>query len=259
MAPAPKSRKQVSKSAPPASPPVPSARFTEEGLRFLRQLKRHNDRDWFRERKSDYDALVEQPMRALVAAVASECRARSMPLYAKEKNPVMRVYRDIRFSKNKLPFKTHVAAELRRSFSESQCMLYIHISPEESLLAAGVWQPERPLLHAWREVIAKEPSRFEKMTAALARQGLALSRDYSLSLPPRGFQSYSEESFSPWLKLTSFVLDRPLQQSECTSPHLAQTVVDFALAVKPLFEFGWYVEQTRTTARDDFRGGNLLS
>ena len=91
--------------------------FPEEGFRFLRQLKKHNDRDWFRERKDDYAKLVEQPMKTIVFAAATGCRARGLPLYAKEKSPVMRVYRDIRFSKNKQPFKTHVAAELRRSFS----------------------------------------------------------------------------------------------------------------------------------------------
>ncbi len=142
--------------------PLEFTGFPEEGLRFLRQLKLHNDRDWFRERKSSYVQHVEEPMKALVLAAAEGCRAKGVPLHAKEKNPVMRVYRDIRFSKNKLPYKTHVAAELKSSFGDSDCMLYIHISPEESLLAAGVWQPERPLLNAWREAIVKEPRLFEK-------------------------------------------------------------------------------------------------
>ena len=226
--------------------------FPEEGFRFLRQLKKHNDRDWFRERKSDYNKFVEQPMKAIVFAAAAGCRVRGLPLYAKEKSPVMRVYRDIRFSKNKQPFKTHVAAELRRSFSGSHCMLYLHISPEESLVAAGVWQPERPLLHAWREAIVKEPKRFEKMNKALARNDLALSNSYSLSMLPRGFQSYSQEPFAPWLKLTSFVVSRSLQRSDCTNPRFVQTVIDFALAVKPLLEFGWHVEETQPTSPASF-------
>jgi uncharacterized protein (TIGR02453 family) len=156
----------------------------------------------------------------------------------------MRVYRDIRFSKNKQPFKTHVAAELRRSFGDSNCMLYVHISPQESLIAAGVWQPERPLLHAWREAIVKEPRRFEKVARAVK-----LSTEYSLSNMPRGFQNYAEESFGPWLKLTSFVVSKPLEKPEYTTSRLVQTVVDFALSAKLLFEFAWQVEESYVNVR----------
>jgi len=223
------------------------AGFPAEGFRFLRQLKRNNDRDWFRERKADYERYVEQPMRALVLAVARECHTHGIPLHAKEKNPVMRVYRDIRFSKDKRPFKTHVAAELRRSFvggMSSNCIFYIHLSPEESFLAAGVWQPERPLLNTWRETIVNEPVRFKKMCNYLARKGLEVSKAHALSSMPRGFQQHSEELTGPYLKLTSFVVSRPLQSSECTKPACLKAVVDFARAAKPLLEFGWYIEDT---------------
>ena len=217
--------------------------FPEAGFRFLRQLKRHNDRDWFRERKAEYEREVEQPMEALVNAVAAECRSRGLPLYVKEKSPVMRVYRDVRFSKDKSPFKTHVAAELRRSFSASNCMMYIHLSPGESFVAAGIWQPDRPLLHAWREAIVRDPARFERIHAQLARRGLELGKEHSLSSMPRGFQNYSGESFADWLKLTSFVVHQSLQPSECSTPRLVETITDFALASKPLFEFAWAVER----------------
>ena len=219
--------------------------FPEDGLRFLRQLKLHNDRDWFRERKSSYDEYVEQPMRALVQAVAADCQSKGLPLYAKEKSPVMRVYRDIRFSKDKLPYKTHVAAELRRSFRDSSVMLYVHFSPTESLLGAGVWQPERPLLHAWRDEIVRQPKRFEKTIAALAKKDLELVKEHSLSMMPRGFQNYADESFGASLKLTSFVVRRDLERAEVIAPGLVDTVVEFALAAKPLLEFGWLVEETR--------------
>lgn len=217
--------------------------FPEQGFRFLRQLKLNNDREWFREHKEEYARVVQQPMEALVVAVARGCRRRGLTLHAKEKNPVMRVYRDIRFSKNKQPFKTHVAAELKRSFSDSTCMLYVHLSPEESLIAAGVWQPERPLLHAWRSAIAERPARFEKLVSALSKKGISLESDCSLSSMPRGFQNYVQESFAPYLKLTSFVAVSKLQRAQCTSPNLLGAVVDFALAVKPLLEFGWQIEQ----------------
>src|SRR4051794_3147013 len=85
------------------------AGFPEAGFRLLEQLKRHNDRDWFREHKFEYKQLVEEPMQALLLSVSSACLSRQLPFYPKPKNPVMRVYRDIRFSADKTPFKTHVA------------------------------------------------------------------------------------------------------------------------------------------------------
>jgi uncharacterized protein (TIGR02453 family) len=220
-----------------------SACFPEAGFRFLAQLKKHNDRDWFNERKAEYKSVVEQPMAELVHAVAAECRRRGLPLHAKDKNPVMRVYRDIRFSKDKLPFKTHVAAELRRSFGKSNSGLYLHFSPDESLLGAGIWQPERALLQAWREAIVDQPGRFAKIAAGLDRRGASLSTEGALSNMPRGFQSHLLETFAVWLKLTSFIAVQRLGKEECTAAGLLGRIVDFALAAKPLLEFGWEVEE----------------
>jgi uncharacterized protein (TIGR02453 family) len=216
--------------------------FPAAGFELLAQLKKHNDRDWFLQHKSEYQQHVQQPMEALVAAVAAEFARRDLPLYAKERNPVMRVYRDIRFSPDKTPYKTHVAAELRRSFTNSRVMLYLHLSPEESLVAAGIWQPERPLLQLWRNAIVSDGKHFEKMIDQLRKGGLELSPGHSLASMPRGFQNYAEESFASSLKLTSFVVHRPLSAEECTVPDLVQSAVRFAVAAKPLLQFGWDIE-----------------
>ncbi len=225
----------------------------EQGFRFLRQLKQNNDREWFRERKTDYEQYVQRPMETLVLALARECARLGLPLHAKEKSPIMRVYRDIRFSRNKQPFKTHVAAELRRSFTDSNCLLYIHLSPEQSFLAAGVWQPERPLLHAWREAIANHPQAFERMRTALKKKHLALGKEQTLSTMPRGFQNYADQPFAPWLKLTSFVVEQKLERPHCATPGLLKTATDFAVAAKPLFEFAWRVEENLTAQLDKRR------
>ena len=229
--------KQQSKPASRAA-----AEFPEAGFKFLRQLKLHNDRDWFRERKKDYLELVEEPMKSVVLAVEEGCRKHGLPLHAKEKSPVMRVYRDIRFSKDKTALKTHVGAELRRSFSDSQGTLYLHLSPEESFVAAGVWQPERPFLQSWREAIARDPDRFADIETGLKGRGLALSGEHTLTRLPRGFQKYAEEPFAPSLKLTSFIVSRAVNRAEATGTGFVESIVDFALAVKPLLEFAWRVE-----------------
>lgn len=183
-------------------------------------------------------------MEALVMAVSQKCRSTRLPLFAKEKNPVMRIYRDIRFSADKTPFKTHVAAELRRSFSGSQPMLYLHFAPDRSFVAAGVWQPDRNFLQAWRAAIASKPEEMERVAGNLKRKKLELDEEYSLSSMPRGFGHFGESPVARFLKLTSFVTARTIEQKHCGSPGLIDKVVTFALDAKPLLEFGWKVEET---------------
>jgi uncharacterized protein (TIGR02453 family) len=217
--------------------------FPTEGFKLLRDLKKNNDREWFRERKSAYKQTVEAPMEALTAAVSQTCRHHGLTLFPKEKNPVMRVYRDIRFSADKTPFKTHVAAELRRSFAGSQPMLYLHFAPDKSFVAAGVWQPDRTLLQAWRAAIAERPEEIKELAATLKRKKLALEEEYSLSSMPRGFGNLAETPVARFLKLTSFVVARTIGQRDCSSPKLVDKVVSFALDAKPLLEFGWRIEE----------------
>jgi uncharacterized protein (TIGR02453 family) len=216
--------------------------FPREGIGFLKQLKAHNDRDWFNEHKADYKRLVEEPMKELVLAVSAACRKRGLPLHAKEKSPVFRVYRDIRFSNDKTPYKTHVGAEMRRAFSNSECLLYMHFSPQECFLAAGVWQTGKDLLAAWRKLMIEDPARFQKAIAALDRKKLALSEEHSLSSMPRGFQNYAEHPIGKWLKLTSFIVHRPLTTQESLGPEIVETATQFALAAKPLLDYAWTVE-----------------
>src|SRR4051794_14293936 len=167
-------------------------------------------------------------MEALVSAVSRNCRSRGVPLFPKEKNPVMRIYRDIRFSADKTPFKTHVAAELRRSFSGSQPMLYLHFAPDRSFAAAGVWQPDRTLLQAWRAALVSNPDEIEEVSAALKRKRLEMEAEYSLSSMPRGFRNFTGTPTARYLKLTSFVLSRNIEREDCHTAKLVDKIVKFA-------------------------------
>ncbi len=225
------------------------AGFPQAGLQFLRDLKENNDRDWFRERKEIYEEQVKLPMELLVMEAAAQCRKRGLTIHAKDKSPVMRVYRDIRFSSDKRPFKTHVGASLMGSPGVStHGELYIHVSPDESFVAAGFWMPERPFLQAWRESMVNSPAEFLRMVKSLAKGDLRLSDESSLTRLPRGYDRYADSEISEFLKLTSFVATRALRQKECRAPGLVERVRDFGLAAKPLLDYGWKLGYT--PARD---------
>lgn len=212
----------------------------QAGLDFLRALKKHNDREWFRARKEVFEENVKRPMELLVAEVAAHCRKRGFAIFVKDKNPLTRIYRDIRFTSDKRPFNTHLGAGLRSSpAGGGPGEIYIHISFEKPFLAAGFWMPDRPFLQLWRDSIVKNPAGMTRMAKALANGGLKLSEEYRLTRLPRGFDQYSGSEIADFLRLTSYVTARDLTPAECCSPELVDRAVDFSLAAKPLVEYGW--------------------
>lgn len=229
--------------------------FPRKGLQFLLDLKEHQDRDWFRERKETYEEFVRRPMERLVVEAAAACRKRGFPLFAKEKNPVTRIYRDIRFSSNKDPFNTHVGAGIKRSagkvgFGE----VYIHVSPEMSFLAAGFWMPERPFVNAWRASLDRDQETFLKVVAHLKKHGLEMNAEKPLVRLPRGYEQHAGTPIEPYLKLISYTTWRKMKPAEYHSPNIVETVADFAVSVKPLLEYGWALkyEPVRDVLEDRF-------
>lgn len=118
--------------------------FSPEGIAFLRGLKQNNDREWFTPRKQIFEEQVRLPMIELVRALHGEM-LRFAPQYVGEPAKcVFRIYRDTRFSKNKTPYKTHIAASFHhaRAGKTSAAGYYFSVSPEEIELGGGLYMPE---------------------------------------------------------------------------------------------------------------------
>src|SRR3984885_15873400 len=131
--------------------------FSGKALKFLRGLKRNNDRVWFEARRSVFEKELKEPMLKLIGEV-NEAMAEFAPMHVRPPQKIMmRIYRDIRFSKNKQPYKTHVSAWWVRDGLEktSGGGFYFHVSPEEVFVAAGVYMPEREQLLAIRRHLAE--------------------------------------------------------------------------------------------------------
>ena len=113
--------------------------FPSEGLQFLRSLKRNNKRDWFQERKQTYEEFVRAPMEAIVEALAPELERFAPDIAASTKLSLFRIYRDTRFSKDKSPYKTHVAASFPPTgmAKHQGAGFYFHIAPTEFFIGGG--------------------------------------------------------------------------------------------------------------------------
>jgi uncharacterized protein (TIGR02453 family) len=164
--------------------------FREAGLKFLRSLKRNNRREWFEAHKPEFERELKQPMLALIETVN---RAMAVFAPANVRSPqkcMMRIYRDIRFSSDKRPYKSHISAWWSREGLEktSGGGYYMHISPDEVLIAAGVYMPEREQLLAIRQYLLVHHA---EMRQLLADRKLKRTMDsftgMPLTRPPKGF------------------------------------------------------------------------
>ncbi len=121
--------------------------FGPKALPFFEALKFHQSREWFEENRSLYENDVLVPMVALIDDLTAAFTKRKIPLRGDGKRSIFRLNRDIRFSKDKSPYKTHAGAVMTRSGSKKDNgLLYIHIDPTGCFTAAGFYMPEAPAL-----------------------------------------------------------------------------------------------------------------
>src|SRR5512140_3752549 len=116
-------------------------RFPEEGLKFLRSLKRNNRREWFQPRRDQYEQVVRGPMTGFVLALREDFRRFAPEMVADPAVSLFRIYRDTRFSADKTPYKTHAAAQFphRGMGRNTGAGLYFHISPKDIWIGGGVY------------------------------------------------------------------------------------------------------------------------
>ena len=167
--------------------------FSPAAIKFLRDLKRHNDRDWFNARKHVYEAELKAPMLALIAEI-NDALASFAPDFVRDPAKIMmRIYRDTRFSKNKLPYKTNLAAWWARHGMEktSGGGFYLAISPDEITVAAGCYMPAPEQLLAIRRHLQTHHATMRSLLAdrILRAAGMSAVEDAALSRPPKGFSA----------------------------------------------------------------------
>jgi uncharacterized protein (TIGR02453 family) len=215
--------------------------FPQDALRFFVELNANNERAWFLDNKQRYETQVVAPFRALLEGAIVGLAARGIPLGGDPAKALFRIHRDVRFSKDKRPYKTHAGAVLARDGGKSPDggIVYIHLDPAGSFLAAGFYQPEPAKLGAIREAIFVEPARFQAVLDDLAKSGLDLSPEESLTRLPRGYEEAAGTPMEGVLKRKSFLVRKPLAEAALASPELAGDVVAFAEAALPLLRFGW--------------------
>lgn len=221
-------------------PPTAFPGFTPDATRFFTELAANNERAWFEANKARYETAVKAPMSALVDALAEECARRGLPLTGDAKRGLFRIHRDVRFSKDKSPYKTNAGAVLTRDGRKgTPGLLYIHLDPEGCFMAAGFYHAEPDQLARLRDAIAYNPADFTALLDRLAAHKLALGDGEPLSRLPRGYEFAAGTPVEAAVKMRNLIVRRPIKPADLKKPALVGAIADFAAQALPLLEFGW--------------------
>jgi len=213
-------------------------RFTGRTLRFLRALERNNRREWFNAHRDEYEADVREPMAAVVARLAADFRTFGPEFLADPKTSMYRIHRDVRFSENKAPYKTHVAANFpaRGLPKHEGAGLYFHVSPDEVWVGGGMYAPSVSQLQAVREHIAVNSRRLRSLVESPAfRRDVGALEGERLKRVPRGFPK--DHAAAEYLKFRQFLAGREFEPAFATSPKFYAGVVAVFKRVVPLMRF----------------------
>ncbi len=209
-------------------------------LKFLKDLKKNNNREWFEQNrtrfesaKKDFDLFIENLIAAL-SALSPELKS------LQPKDCIFRIYRDVRFSRNKDPFKTNFGASIKAGGRKSSsCGLYLHVEPSGDLgsfIAGGYWMPDGPLLKKIRQEIEYNHEEFRAILENRNfRKHFRLSAEHSLKNVPRGMDP--GHPAADLLKFTSYVVLHDVSAEEFTKPGIIKDCITLYKSMLPFLQF----------------------
>jgi uncharacterized protein (TIGR02453 family) len=227
--------------------------FTPKTLLFLRALKRNNNRDWFRERKDEYERHVRGPMIAVIERLATDFRGFAPELEASPKTSLYRIYTDTRFDADKPPLKTHIAASFRhRRLPRHECAgLYFEVSPGWVWIGGGFYAPQTSHLVRIREhIVETHPELHQIARARSVARAVGSLDGERLARVPRGFAK--DHPAADYLKFRSFLAGREFPVDLATSDRFYPTLVTTFKALTPLVRFLNQALLQRASTKDAF-------
>lgn len=219
----------------------------QEVLAFLRQLEQNNDRDWFNDHKAEFKAL-ESEMKDFYKEIETKLNLHDQI----EKTKAFRIYRDVRFSKDKTPYKTNFGASFTRRKPALRGGYYVHIQPEnKSFIAVGFWNPNKDDLYRIRKEVEMDA---EEIQEILQQKELKKYWDEvegeRLKTSPKGFDK--EHPAIDLLNLKQWTFTKNFTDKEVVAPDFATTIDKHFQAIKPFFD---YMSSVLTT---DLNGVSLI-
>ncbi len=213
--------------------------FPKEGIDFLKKLKRNNNRLWFEKHKDEYEALVKLPMQSLIAALHPHFERFAPEFDINPKRSIFRIYRDVRFSKDKTPYKTHVAAHfvLRgKPKGVEGSGYYLHIEPGEVFLGGGIYMPDGDQLKKIRRAVSSRSEQFlSAMQHPKFKKLFGKLEGEKLQRIPQGFEP--DHPMAEWLRYKQFFVGTEFPEGRCLKEKFVSDVAEVFEAAAPLVRF----------------------
>nr|WP_314497552.1 DUF2461 domain-containing protein [uncultured Chryseobacterium sp.] len=214
-----------------------AAMLSQKIFGYLKKLKENNNREWFNDQKNLF-IEVQQEFETFVEDLIMEL-GKSDDKVAKlnAKKSLLRIYRDIRFSKDKTPYKTYFGASLGMGKSNEKSGHYLHIEPGKSFVASGIYLPEAPVLKEIRKEISVFKDEFLKAVEHkdFKKHYGELDREHSLKKIPQGFEK--EDPMAEYLRLKSFVGVHHLTNKDLMDKNTIGNLTVVMKSAKPLNDF----------------------
>ena len=204
--------------------------FSERLIDFLVELSANNNREWFNARKDDYETILREPALEYIRQVDGPLGDISPHLRAsdrKQGGSLMRIYRDVRFSRDKSPYKTNVGIQFRHESGKDVHApgYYVHIAIDNCFIGAGSWMPDRDALLAYRRAVSEHPREW------LAVKRIAESDDWSidghqdaLKRPPRGFSA--DDPMIEDIKRKHFIVTHQMDIEDVAAPDFVDYTIE---------------------------------
>lgn len=210
--------------------------FRHEALQFLLDLALNNDRAWFQPRKAEYERLLKEPLAALCTDLAGELVARNVPLGSDPARSPFRIYRDVRFSADKSPYKTAASASFPWVGAGGGVGGYFHLEPGRVFVGGGMWHPSPARLKAWRTAVVSERDRVHEILDERAfREAFGSLDGDRLSRTPAGFPT--DDPDVDLLRLKDVTFGHRLADADVASPELPARIASILEVASPLLAF----------------------
>lgn len=214
--------------------------FSRASFAFLRELRENNSREWFEANRDRYEKDLRAPAQRLIVAVGDRLDAVSPQLRADPRGnggSLFRIHRDVRFSRDKSPYKTHAGIQFRHAAGKNAHApgVYLHVEPRSCFLGLGVWRPESAALKQIRTRIAEGPAEWTEATRNGRFTGAFELSGESLKTHPRGFDP--AHPLLDDLRRKDFIAVRPMTQGEVTSERLPDQIIELGQIGTPLMAF----------------------
>jgi uncharacterized protein (TIGR02453 family) len=209
--------------------------FTASSFDILRALEANNNRDWHEAHKADLKSLVRDPFAGMLTITSALLEGSRYPLLGNDKT-MFRQNRDVRFSKDKTPYKTNVSGMLTLDGTKTEMggVVYAQIGPRDGLSAGGFYQLATADLGKVRDRIIADAGRFGDLVGDLAAKGCPLERDNSLKTMPRGFKQHEDHPLAAYLMLKGYTVRQAQPPEVWIGGDIVERLVTLADAIGPL-------------------------